>query len=119
MTPEQPIEQMIEKEAAERYPYTRTHGNDIYHNNDLAEAEQDAYIAGRTKSIEREKELVEILKAIVSDWVGEDPFKSEPEYRVHSDKLIKDFGYWSPSSKNVKAELIFKAKQLITKNGKN
>lgn len=58
----------------------------------------------------RIRELEEALRELVNDWEGEEPFKDEPVYKQDTEH---NFGYWSPAAKMVKAELIFKAKQLL------
>lgn len=53
----------FQREAEELYPNTRSNGNDIYHNNDLADAQQEAHIKARQMSEQEIRELREELEA--------------------------------------------------------
>ena len=40
--------EQIARVADEKYPNKRSNGNDVYHDNDMADAKQEAFIAGAT-----------------------------------------------------------------------
>lgn len=109
------INQIIEQEANKLYPMVDIMPRETgYHENDVAEKQQEAYKAGRLKSIERIKELEEGLRGIIEFCQGE-IFNSMKEYGKAKDKAIENMCATESMTYGIISD---KAKQLLKTENK-